>query len=85
LLQAGVQSSGLSLVGPLSMYAAVDVKWKQEVSWGSTQSFQVGVRFDPGGAVRISLAYTHRRGFEERGQVFDRKRTDNLLTIAIDR
>jgi hypothetical protein len=84
MVQLGTRYLWFSLTDALWAYAAMDVKLKQEVSWGSTQGYQAGIILDTGGAFRVRLAYTHRRGFEDRGQFLGRVRTDNMVSLWIE-
>jgi hypothetical protein len=83
-LQAGGEMTAWTIRPGLSLYGAVDLKVKQDVHWGSTQSYQVGFRLSAGGGRNLRVAYTHRRGFEERGQLFDQQTVMNLLGVYID-
>jgi hypothetical protein len=66
------------------LYGALDIKAKEEVSWGSIQSYQVGVKLFGRNNYSLRVAYTLRRGFEERGQFFDRRETINLISVFLD-
>jgi hypothetical protein len=67
-----------------SFYAALDIKVKSEVNYGTTQSFQTGIKFYGSGSYALRIAYTHRRGFEERGQLFAQKDIKNSLGFYFD-
>ncbi len=84
LVQCGVESTGWQVTNFASVYGAVDIKLKQEVGWGSTQSYQVGVSLFSRGPSSLRIAYTHRRGFDDRGQLFDQKETADLISLYID-
>jgi hypothetical protein len=83
-LQAGGEVRGPAAWNLLVPYAAADIKVKQEVGWGSTQSYEAGVRIAPAGRQGLRLAWTHRRGFEERGQVYRERVIMNLLTASLE-
>ena len=68
----------------ISTYAALDLKIKSEVNYGTTQSYQIGIKYSSDNNRALRLAYTHRRGFEERGQLFNQKDIKNSLGIFID-
>ncbi|MBL1213827.1 MAG: hypothetical protein HND52_10770 [Ignavibacteriae bacterium] len=68
----------------LKGYFAFDLKVKSEVNNGTTQSFQAGVIFPSDQRFKFRFAYTHRRGFEERGQLYNQKDIKNSLGIYID-
>jgi hypothetical protein len=67
-----------------SFYAALDIKAKSEVNYGTTQSIQTGIKFYGSGSYALRIAYTHRRGFEERGQLFAQKDIKNSLGFYFD-
>ncbi len=75
---------GYLLFGNLLLYTAVDIKIKSEVNFGTTQSFQAGLRFPVNGFISARIAYTHRRGFEERGQIFNQKDIKNSIGLFLD-
>jgi hypothetical protein len=83
-VQFGAEGGNFPLGQFVRLYAAVDTKVKQEVAWGSTQSYQIGARLFQKGSRAIRLAYTLRRGFDERGQFFDRHETASLLSLFVD-
>jgi len=62
----------------------VDLKWKSEVAWASTQSYQCGLKLFPRNERNLRLAYTYRTGIDDRGQFF-RERTDiSQLGLYLD-
>lgn len=75
---------GIEIINKVLVYGAVDVKIKSEVNNGTTQSYQLGLKFPQGEKTLFRLAFTHRRGFEERGQLFNIKDNKNLLGLYID-
>ena len=76
--------AGHYLLKSLKAYFAFDIKIKSEVNNGTTQSFQAGVIFPAEQRFKFRLALTHRRGFEERGQLYYLKDIKNSLGIYID-
>jgi hypothetical protein len=83
-VQLGVEGGNISITDEILLYGAMDVKLKEEVAWGSTQSYQVGAKCFARGGRALRVAYTHRTGFEERGQFFDQRETVNLISLFID-
>jgi hypothetical protein len=75
---------GYLLIENLLLFAAVDIKIKSEVNFGTTQSYQAGLRFPVNGFISARLAYTHRRGFEERGQIFNQTDIKNSFGLFLD-
>ncbi len=84
LLQFGAHFGNIPLHDAVSAYGAVDVKVREETGWGSTRSLQLGLRFFPKLQYGLRLAYTLRMGFEERGQFYLAKATNNLISAYID-
>ena len=84
LVQLGTEFGNLLVANYARLYGALDIKVKEEVSWGSIQSYQIGVKLFERDNHSLRVAYTLRRGFEERGQFFDRRATVNLVSIFID-
>ena len=83
-IQLGGEAGNLSVSRLVSLYCAIDLKLKQEVSWGSTQSYQAGVRLLMNGIRALRFAYTVRRGFDERGQFFDQHEDVEILSVFVD-
>lgn len=84
MLQFGGEFGETSISDIARLYAAIDVKVKQEVAWGTTQSYQVGLKMFERESRCIRVAYTHRRGFEERGQLFNQTVAANLISLFLD-
>ena len=85
ILQWGGDFGNYAIGPSWILYGAVDLKLKQEVNWGTTQSYQAGVMYAPREGVAMRIAYTVRTGFEERGQLFDRTATTSVLSWSIER
>jgi hypothetical protein len=83
-LQLGGEGGNLRLNPFVQLYGAVDIKLKEEVAWGSTQSYQIGARFFVNGLRDLRLAYTVRRGFDERGQFFDQRENVSMISVFLD-
>lgn len=83
-LQAGGEVSVVRFSESGAVYAAADVKLKQDVGWGTTRSLQAGVRLFEGERGSVRLAFTRREGFEERGQLYNERRTAHLLSVSLD-
>lgn len=84
MLQWGIQSVSVPVADWIALYGAMDFKLKQEVGWGSTRSFQLGARLFTNGERGIRLAFTHRSGYEERGQLFRNSLKMNIFTLYVD-
>jgi hypothetical protein len=75
---------GLPVLKEIFLFTAIDIKIKSEVNYGTVQSFQFGAVFPYRNKMSFRIAYTHRRGFEERGQLFDRKDIKNTIGLFLD-
>ncbi len=82
--QGGVEAGNIEVTDFARIYAAIDLKFKQEVHWGSTRSFQVGLRLFPHASQSLRVAYTLRQGYDERGQFFDRTEEANMISLFVD-
>jgi hypothetical protein len=84
LLQAGADFGNYPIAEYALLYGAVDVRIKEDVGWGSTQSYQIGLKLFTRAHYRLRLAYTLRLGFEDRGQFFLNKETKNMYSVFVD-
>jgi hypothetical protein len=84
IVQIGAEGANVNLADWARFYAAFDVKFRQNLAWGTTQSYQAGIRFSIKHDYALRLAYTFRTGFEERGQFFGQKETLHLAGLFID-
>ena len=83
-LQFGGEGGNIELNQYVTLYCAIDIKLKQEVSWGSTQSYQIGARLFTHDSRDLRIAFVVRRGFDERGQFFDQREDFNMVSAFID-
>ncbi|MFH2003988.1 MAG: DUF1207 domain-containing protein [Bacteroidota bacterium] len=84
-IQLGGDASILILFNSFNVYAAFDLKIKSEVNNGTTRSFQIGMKYpaekkEPS----VRIAFTHREGFEERGQLYNMKDNKNFIGLFFD-
>ena len=82
--QAGIEAGNLPLSSWLSAYAAMDLRFKSEVAWAATQSYQIGVKIGTGSAGAVRLAFTVRTGIDDRGQFFRNRATRHLFGAYLD-
>lgn len=82
--QLGGEAGNIPLNPFVQLYCALDLKLKQEVSWGSTQSYQVGAKLFMNGLRSLRFAYTLRCGVDERGQFFDQREDASIISAFID-
>jgi hypothetical protein len=83
-LQLGGEGGNIELNQYVRLYCAIDIKLKQEVAWGSTQSYQIGARLFAKDTRALRIAWTLRRGFDERGQFFDQREDVDIVSAFID-
>ena len=84
LLQCGADGGNFPLVNTVQLYGAFDLKFRGEVNFGSTQSYQIGIRARDDGFRAIRLAFTYRTGVEERGQFYDKRLTTQTVGLFFD-
>jgi hypothetical protein len=84
LFQFGADGGNLPLFQTLELYGAFDIKFRGEVNYASTQSFQVGLRVKNDHFRTIRLAYTYRTGMEERGQFYNQRNTVHSIGLFFD-
>lgn len=84
VLQCGSEFGNVCLAHGITAYGAFDIKSRQEISWGTTRSVQVGVRTLASGSHDLRIAYTFRTGAEERGQFYTEQTTVNLVGVFLD-
>lgn len=80
-LQFGFEGGNFQITEEIKLYGAIDIKFKSESSWGSTQSYQVGLKFFESFSNALRLAYTYRTGLDDRGQFY--KEYVNLSTLGL--
>ncbi len=84
LLQCGADGGNYSLYGPISLYAAVDLKLRSEAAYASTQSYQIGIRAQGNPFRAVRLAYTYRTGMDDRGQFYTQRNRYHSAGIYFD-
>ena len=84
LFQAGGEFLNTHLYGPLHVYTAVDIKLRGELEYGSTQSYQAGLKISGDSFSAIRLSYTFRTGLEERGQFYNQKISRHMIGMFFD-
>jgi hypothetical protein len=76
--------AGKKILENLLIYFAFDFKMKAEVNNGTTKAMQIGLKYPPVGDSCIRLAYTFRTGYDERGQLYDKTSSRNILGLYFD-
>jgi len=84
VVQLGSEFGNIRASDNFTLYGAIDLKSRQEISWATTRSFQVGLRMLTTGSRAVRFAYTYRTGAEERGQFYTEQATVSLLGVFLD-
>lgn len=84
MFEFGADFAHTELTPWLTGYCAFDVKLRDEVGFGSTQSYQIGVRIHGESSNVCRIALTHRTGYEERGQFYSTKVNTQTLGMYFD-
>ncbi len=84
ILQAGCERILVEFGTGLFGFAAVDLKLRQDLKFGTTQSIQGGIQFSNGSDRLIRLTLMHRSGLEERGQFHGQRTTATSLGIVVE-
>jgi hypothetical protein len=84
LFEAGGEFLNVPICGAVNFYSAVDIKLRSELAYGSTQSYQAGVKIQSESLNAIRVAYTYRTGIEERGQFYNQRNTYQTIGMFFD-
>ncbi|MCX7984109.1 MAG: DUF1207 domain-containing protein [Bacteroidetes bacterium] len=84
LFEVGADVVHTHITPALMGYMAFDIKFRDEVNFGSTQSYQAGVRISSASPYICRIALTHRTGYDERGQLYNTKVTIQSLGVYFD-
>lgn len=84
MLQCGAETRPLSFGAGICLYAAVDLRFRQEAAWRATQSYQAGLLLDGAGGSALRIAWTLRTGADDRGQFYRSVSTASLLGLFLD-
>lgn len=82
--QAGGEIQPLQLFAGCRLYAALDLRFKEETAWHSIQSYQIGCAFAAAGNAAVRVAYTYRTGSDDRGQFYTQTLSASLFGVYID-
>lgn len=84
LLEAGSEFLNIPIYKSVNFYSAVDIKLRSELAYGSTQSYQAGLKIQNELLNAIRIAYTYRTGIEERGQFYNQRNDYHTIGIFFD-
>ncbi|MCX6137227.1 MAG: DUF1207 domain-containing protein [Ignavibacteriales bacterium] len=84
LIQCGGEGN-YPLLEHITAFAAFDLKLRSELHYGTTQSFQIGIKvMRPDSDRALRFAYTYRAGLEDRGQFYDQRGIWNVVGVYFD-
>ncbi len=84
LPEVGAEGTITPLFDSVVLYAALDLKFRGELTYGSTQSYQLGLKSQNENLRAVRFAYTFRTGLEERGQFYNLRNTSHTVGIFFD-
>lgn len=73
-----------TLYQSVAVYGAVDVKFHGELNYGTTQSYQIGIKSENQNFRAVRCAYTFRTGVEDRGQFYYLRNSLHTLGVFFD-
>ncbi len=83
-IQLGIEGGNYEIFSGVKLYGAVDIKFKSEVAWATTQSYQIGIKILEKGSHDVRIAYTYRTGIDDRGQFYKNKLNLSLIGVYFD-
>ena len=82
--EAGIEALFVRFGEGLVGYGGMDIKFREELRYGSTIRFQAGVQFQNGTDRLFRLALTHQTGLEERGQFHGQRLVVTTIGLIIE-
>jgi len=84
VFQVGCEAGNIPVLPWLSLYVALDFRFREETAFRSTQSYQIGAKLFERSTGTVRVTYTYRTGADDRG-LFYRETADlSLLGFSID-
>lgn len=83
-LQCGCEAGNISVLPWLSVYVALDFRFREEAAFRATQSYQVGAKLFERSAGTVRVTYTYRTGTDDRGQFYRQTADLSLLGLYVD-
>lgn len=84
LPEIGAEANLVSLSNSVAVYSAVDFKFRGELNYSATQSYQIGITSETAGFRALRFAYTFRTGVEDRGQFYYLRNTLHTVGVFFD-
>jgi len=83
LFEVGGEGLNEEIMENVFVYLAADIKFRQELGFATSQSYQAGIRLK-GSTRSLRLAYGYRTGLEERGQFYQQRIYWNTLGLFFE-
>lgn len=84
LPEFGGEGTLITFFDTVELYGAIDIKFRGELAYGSTQSYQLGLKSQNENLRAVRFAYTFRTGLEERGQFYDQRNAFHMIGMFFD-
>jgi hypothetical protein len=84
LPEFGGESTIGTLYQSITIYTAIDFKFRGELHYGATQSYQIGIKSENQYFRAVRLAYTFRTGVEDRGQFYNLRNSLHTFGVFFD-
>jgi hypothetical protein len=84
IVQGGIEGGNYLIIDGLRAYGTIDLKSRSEVAWGTTQSYQFGVKMLERDLQVVRVAYTYRTGIADQGQFYKQRIDASLLGVYFD-
>lgn len=81
--QFGMHALPWSFSQEFSAYVGLDMKLRQELSYGTSQRYELGLQYRTTEGRALRLAFSYSGGFEERGQFFGKRRSDAGIGVVL--
>lgn len=83
-MQVGIDGDLMAIADGFNLYAGCDFKVRQEVNFGSTQRYELGIRWPSEYGRHLRLAWAYQTGYDERGQFFSDRVRWNTIGVTIE-
>ncbi len=84
IFQVGAELFNTHISQNIFFYTGFDVKFHGELEYGTSQNYQIGIKYEQGDRRAIRFAYNYHTGLEERGQFFRDRTSTNTLGFYVD-
>ena len=84
IYEFGGEFAPLQIAPSVFVYTGLDIKVRGEASFGTSQNYQLGVKYSNSDGRAVRFAFNHRTGLEERGQFFLQHNTFNTFAFYFD-